>query len=232
MLGRFGLVAPRPDCQSCGPALDPRVQPGQYSSQDFTPDPTYLGQSPYDACSEASVYGGNYLNPVQRPLVEWGMPLYLNGPVPPPTLEFGPTNPSVKRFYVYGDYRAALDGIQQNGSEKGVLANRLNLELDYWMTATERIHGSMGPFQDGNDFMRVEFGNGHTRFHDELDFFDADTDTLFFEGDAGAIVGGATGQYAPFDMPVTAGLIPLLFQNGVWMNDAIVGAARHDSCPQ
>ena len=34
-----------------------------------------------------------------------------------------------------------------------------------------------------------------------------------------------TGQYAPFDMPVTVGLIPLLFQNGVWMNDAIVGAA-------
>ena len=53
----------------------------------------------------------------------------------------------------------------------------------------------------------------------------ADTDTLFFEGDAGAIIGGATDQYAPFDMPVTFGLIPLLFQNGIWMNDAIVGAA-------
>ena len=123
-------------------------QPGFYAR------PVVLCSLPYDPCSEASVYGGNYLNPVQRPLVEWGMPLYLNGPVPPPTLEFGTTNPSVKRFYVYGDYRAAAAYINQNGTDQGVLANRLNLELDYWMTATERIHGSIGPFQDGNEFMR------------------------------------------------------------------------------
>jgi hypothetical protein len=225
MLGRYGLVAPRPSCDRCGAALDPRVQRGEYSSQDFTPDPSYYAQLPYNACAEESVYGGNYLNPVQRPLVEWGMPLYLNGPAPPPSLEFGATNPSVKRFYVYGDYRLAATYNNTKGDDAGIVANRLNLELDYWFTATERIHGSIGPFQDGNDFMRVEFGNGRTRFHDELNTFDADTDTLFFEGDVGAMVGGATGRYAPFDLPVTVGLIPLLFQNGIWMNDAIVGAA-------
>jgi hypothetical protein len=225
ILGRYGLIAPRPSCDACGPMFDPRVQQGPYSSQDFTPDPSYYEQRPYDRCAEQSVYGGKYLNPVQRPLVEWGMPLYLNGPVPPPTLEFGPTNPSLKRLYVYGDYRAAATYNNTKGDDVGIVANRLNLDLDYWLTATERFHGSIGPFQDGNDFMRVEFGNGRTRFHDELDLFDADTDTLFFEGDAGAIVGGATGRYAPFDMPVTAGLIPLLFQNGVWMDDAILGVA-------
>jgi hypothetical protein len=209
----------------CEPPIDPRLAPGQYSSGDFTADPSYYDQMPYDSCAAASVYGGQYLNPVQRPLVEWGMPLYLNGPVPPPTLEFGPTNPSLKRFYVYGDYRLAAAYNNTTGDDQGVVANRLNLELDYWMTATERVHASIGPFQDGNDFMRFEFDNKHARFHDELDFFDADTDSLFFEGDAGAMIGGATGTYSPFDLPVSVGLIPLLFQNGIWMNDAILGAA-------
>ena len=36
--------------------------------------------------------------------------------------------------------------------DKGVLANRLNLEWDLWLTSTERFHMFTGPFQDGNDF--------------------------------------------------------------------------------
>jgi hypothetical protein len=82
-----------------------------------------------------------------------------------------------------------------------------------------------GPLQDGNDFNRIEFDDGRGEFFDELDFFDADTDTLFFEGDLGYMLGGWTGRYAPFDLPFTAGLIPLLFQNGVWLEDALIGVA-------
>jgi hypothetical protein len=73
--------------------------------------------------------------------------------------------------------------------------------------------------------MRFEFDEGRGEFFNELDFFNADTDTLFFEGDLGYMVGGWTGRYAPFDLPITAGLIPLLFQNGVWMEDAMLGVA-------
>jgi len=205
------------------PCFDPRAQLSPYSSDDFSPRP--LCDQPYNACDELNVYGGKYLNPTQRPLIELGMPLYDTGPVPPPSLECGPTNPSLKRFYLYGDYRAAAAYNQQNGEDKGVLANRLNLEWDYWITSTERFHVFTGPLQRDNDFQRIEFANGHSKFFNELDFFDADTDTAFFEGDLGYMLGGWTGRYAPFDMPITAGLIPLVFQNGVWMNDAIVGAA-------
>jgi hypothetical protein len=205
------------------PCFDPRAQVSPYSSDDFSP--RLLCDEPYNACDELNVYGGKYLNPTQRPWVELGMPLYDTGPVPPPSLECGPTNPSLKRFYLYGDYRAAAAYNQQNGQDKGVLANRLNLEWDLWLTSTERFHMFTGPLQRNNDFQRVEFDNGDTEFFDELDFFDPDTDTAFFEGDLGYMIGGWTGRYAPFDMPVTAGLIPLVFQNGVWMNDAIVGAA-------
>jgi hypothetical protein len=157
--------------------------------------------------------------------VELGMPLYESGPVPPPSTHCGETNPSLPRFYVYGDYRAAAAYNDQNGRDVGVLAHRLNLEWDLWLTSTERFHMFTGPFQEGNNFMRVEFDDDEAEFFDELDFFDADTDTLFFEGDLGYMIGGWTGRYAPIDLPFAVGLIPLLFQNGVWMEDAIVGVA-------
>lgn len=216
----------KPSSDPCGnvrPCFDPRAQLSPYDVEDFSPGS--LCNGPYNACEELDVYGGKYLNPTQRPLVELGMPLYLNGPVPPPSLDCGPTNPSLPRFYLYGDFRAAAAYNDQNNDAKGVLANRLNLEWDLWLTSTERFHMFTGPLQRNNDFQRIEFNDGHAEFFNELDFFDPDTDTAFFEGDLGYMIGGWTGRYAPFDLPVTAGLIPLVFQNGVWMNDAIVGAA-------
>lgn len=212
-----------PECPGNQPCIDHRAQLSTYSTGDFSPD-AFCDQ-PYDTRAELGVYGDKYLNPVQRPLIEWGFPLYDTGPVPPPSLDCGATNPSLPRFYLYGDYRAAAAYNDQNGNAQGVLANRLNLEWDLWLTSTERFHMSTGPLQRNNDFQRVTFDNGDTDFFDELDFFDADTDTAFFEGDLGYMLGGWTGRYAQFDMPVTAGLIPLVFQNGVWMEDAIVGVA-------
>jgi hypothetical protein len=219
------LAEPRPTGEECdAPCNGRRSARGTYSSEDFAPDPIYDAM-PYNACAEQSVYGGKYLNPTQRPLVELGMPLYQSGPVPPPSAHCGETNPSLPRFYVYGDYRAAAAYNDQNGRDVGVLAHRLNLEWDLWLTSTERFHMFTGPFQEGNNFMRVEFDDGEAEYFNELDFFDADTDTLFFEGDLGYMIGGWTGRYAPIDLPIAVGLIPLLFQNGVWMEDAIVGIA-------
>ena len=196
-----------PESPGDQPCIDRRAQLSPYSTDDFSPDPLY--DQPYDACAELGVYGDKYLNPTQRPLIEWGFPLYDTGPVPPPSLDCGPTNPSLPRFYLYGDYRAAAAYNDQNGNAKGVIANRLNLEWDLWLTSTERFHMFTGPFQRGNNFQRVEFDNGDSEFFNELDFFDADTDTAFFEGDLGYMLGGWTGKYAQFDMPVTVGLIPL-----------------------
>ena len=215
-----------PPCEQFheAPCIDPRAQLAPYSSEFFAPD-LFYGHRPYDACREQDVYGGKYLNPVQRPLIEWGVPFYDTGPVPPPFERCGVTNPSLPRFYLYGDYRAAAAYNDQNSGDKGVLAHRINLEWDLWLTATERFHMSTGPFQEGNDFMRLEFDDGGSEFFNELDFFDEDTDALFFEGDLGYILGGWRGRYAQFDLPVAIGLIPLLFQNGIWMEDAILGVA-------
>jgi hypothetical protein len=214
---------PAPSPEPHAPNHDCRAQLSPYSSADFTPDPFYGDQ--YNPRAELGVYGDKYLNPTQRPLIEWGFPLYDTGPVPPPSLGCGPTNPSLPRFYLYGDYRAAAAYNEQNADSQGVIAHRINLEWDLWLTSTERFHMFTGPLQRDNGFQRVVFDDGDAEFFDELDFFDADTDTAFFEGDLGYMLGGWTGKYAQFDMPVTVGLIPLLFQNGVWMEDAIVGFA-------
>ncbi|WP_145246062.1 hypothetical protein [Aeoliella mucimassa] len=202
------------------PASDCRADLSTCYESDFSHDPFY-DSCPLDVGAELNVYNGKHLVPVQYPLMELGLPFYRKGPIPPSLEILGPTNPVQQKFYVYGDYRI---GVAQNdlvGRDITVLAHRLNLEIDYWLTSTERFHMFSGPFQEGTNFMRVEEGE----FIEELDFFDPDTDTMFFEGDLGQIAGGLSSSYAAFDLPFTVGLVPLLFQNGIWMQDAMLGFA-------
>src|SRR5690606_20989308 len=107
------------------------------------------------------------------------------------------------------------------GGEKTVLAHRLNLEVDLWLTATERFHMFHGPFQEGNAFMRFE----DCEFLNECDVFDSNTDAHSSEEGPGQMWRGLEGVYAPFDLPIAVGLVPMLLQNGIWMQDTMVGAA-------
>jgi hypothetical protein len=122
---------------------------------------------------------------------------------------------------VYGEFRSGV-GVNKNvNGDFNNWANRLNLDMDLEITATERIHAFMGPMDRAGDFTRVDFT-------DDIDFVDRTDirlDTLFFEGDAGAIFGGLTDQNAPFDLPFSFGFLPLFYQNGIWANDNVMGAA-------
>ena len=202
------------------PASDCRAQLSTCYESDFSHDPFY-DHCPLDVGAELAVYNGKHLVPVQYPLMELGLPFYREGPIPVSPELLGPTNPIQQKFYVYGDYRIAAAQNDLVGRDITVFAHRLNLEIDYWLTSTERFHMFSGPFQEGTNFMRVEEGE----FFEELDFFDPNTDTMFFEGDLGQILGGLSSSYSSFDMPFTVGLVPLLFQNGIWMQDAFVGFA-------
>lgn len=234
-VGRFGLFPPPPvkPCEAVAPegaaegapapaarASDCRATPAPCDPCDFSPDPGYVGWT-YCPDVERDAYAGKYPVPVQRPWVEWGFPLYDWGPVPRSETWLGPTNLVQQKFYVYGDWRVGAAQNQNIAKEDTVLAHRLNLEADYWITSTERVHAFFGPFQEGNAFMRVEDG----RYFNELDIWDADTDTLFFEGDLGQMLAGCEGRYSQLDLPITAGLVPMFLQNGVWMQDAFWGAA-------
>ncbi|MCG8448298.1 MAG: hypothetical protein MI725_01805, partial [Pirellulales bacterium] len=94
-----------------------------------------------------------------------------------------------------------------------------------WITATERFHMFWGPMDKRNDFTRLEYNFGEVEYIDNWDGWDERTDTMFFEGDLGYLLGGLQGIEAPFDLPFAVGLIPLVFQNGIWIEDAFVGAA-------
>lgn len=213
-----GVVQARPhqaDCQAC---------PAPFSSIDFTPDPFYDCYG-WDACAELGVYGNKHLNRTQRPLLEWGVPFYSNGPLPRSETWLGPTNLVQPKFYLYGDFRTAVAYNDNGINEQTVWAGRLNLEFDFWITATERFHMFWGPLDEQNQFLSLVYDEGDVEYVDHWDGWDEGTDTMFFEGDLGYLVGGWRGIEAPFDMPFAVGLIPLFFQNGIWIEDAFVGAA-------
>ena len=202
--------------------LDCYGQAVPYSGDAFFAPP--ISSCPADPTAEALIYRGKTPVQTQRPWVELGRPLYTGGIYPPAnSFFFGETNLLQPHFYVYGDYRTGV-GVNENqqGSARS-WAQRLNLDMDWQFTATERLHAFMGPLDRTNDFTRLDFSDSQN-----IEFVnrtDLRLDTLFFEGDAGAIIGGREGTYSPFDLPFSFGLMPLVYQNGIWMEDAAIGAA-------
>jgi hypothetical protein len=215
------LSAPRIPFVGEEPARDSAATIAPYSPLDFAPDAYNV--APPEANSADATYRTKTPVPVQRPWVEWGRGFYLPGQYPPGGTLFGPTNLTLPHYLVYGDLRTVMASNHKDNIDNNVWATKLQLENDWKWTATERVHALFTPLNRLNEVTRLEHVNGQpTRFHD---VFNANPTTAFFEGDAGAILGGFQGVDSRFDMPFTVGLIPLFFQNGVWMNDAILGAA-------
>lgn len=206
------------------PATDHPGGPGTcevpYSGLDFSPDP--FGYVPFDPWSEAQAYQGKRLNANQRPLLELGKPLYQIGQLPVSKTFLGRTNLIHPRFVTFGDFRTAVGTNAVGGRYRGVWGTVLNLEMDLRVTATERFHAKVGPLDRNGQVTRIEFDSNGTTFFNNTDF---EFDTGFFEGDLGAIAGGMVDEVLPFDLPFTVGAIPLLYQNGVWMDDAFIGLA-------
>jgi hypothetical protein len=189
----------------------------------FRPDPRY--EKKYDAKGQSDIYGGKSAVEPPRPLLEIGREQYTSGIYDQSSTLFGKLNPLLPGLSVYGDWRMAVAYNSNNGRDIAQIATRLNLDVDFKITATERIHAFFTPLQEGGaKFTRFEFGggDGDRKFTDELDL---DPQTLFFEGDVGSIYSGFSGKEAGFDLPFTVGLFPLFLQNGIWANDAILGGA-------
>jgi hypothetical protein len=191
-----------------------------FQPTDFAPNP-FVPQ-PLDACKEIATYYGKLPVDVQRPWVEWWRPFYTGGMYEPGVPVFSDVNLLTPSFLVYGDYRTGVGLHRDNGNDVRSWAHRLNLDMDLRLTGTERFHMFAGPLDHNGRFTRLDFSNNDVDFEEELDF---QPETAFFEGDLGAITGSYLGVDAPFDLPFTFGLVPLLYQNGIWMEDAIVGFA-------
>lgn len=188
----------------------------------FSPPPTIQHPSWKTVDSPELVYDLKYPVPVQRPWIEWGRQFYAPGMMEPGGRIFGEFNLTHPMFLVYGDFRTGI-GVGENAANSfSNLAGRLNLDLDLWLTSTERFHGFVGPLNNGNQFTQVNFDDGNLDFEG---VFNANLVAGFFEGDIGYMLGGLTNNPAEFDLPIAAGLMPLLYQNGIWMEDVVTGVA-------
>lgn len=189
----------------------------------FRPGPAYDGK--YNAEEQADIYGAKSAVEPPRPLLEVGREQYTSGTYNESSTLLGELNPLLPGLAIYGDWRTAVAYNNNNGKDIAQIATRLNLDVDFKITATERFHAFFTPIQEGNaKFSRFEFGggDGNDKFNDE---FDVDPQTIFFEGDIGSLYAGFSGQEAGFDLPFAVGLFPLFLQNGIWANDAILGGA-------
>jgi|CXWL01.1.fsa_nt_gi hypothetical protein len=210
------------------PAVDPGATVVAHDEGAFRPDPAYQA-APYDPAAQEAIYGGKHLNPTARPLVELGRPLFDRGAYERAGLGLGDLNPTAQHFLVYGDVRVAAawndDGVRDAAGEtgQGRVAVRLNLDFDWKLTATERLHFFIRPFDKDGRFLRYDFGGKDDDGFEER--FDSNLETLFFEGEVGPIVAGLTGRDHRIDIPFAVGLVPLLTQNGVWLQDAFEGLA-------
>jgi hypothetical protein len=209
--------------KGAGPTkMSSEAKPAKLDKKAFAPDPSYPDKS-YDAKAQIQIYGGKSAVPTPRPLVELGRPIYVEGPFKPDLDIVGRKNLVSLSFNVSGDWRTAV-AVSDSGNQEVVrVATDLNLDLDLKLTATERVHALLEPFDQGGQFLNYQFagddrdqGNGTV---------DVNLSTLFFEGDFGSIYAGLADEYTSVDLPFSFGLMPLLFQNGIWMDDAFVGAA-------
>jgi hypothetical protein len=189
----------------------------------FQPDPQY--EKKYSVEEQVDIYGAKSAVEPPRPLLELGREQYTSGIYDESSTFLGGTNLLLPGLAIYGDWRTAVAYNNNNGKDIAQIATRLNLDVDFKITSTERLHAFFTPLQENNNkFTRFEFGggNGNEKFNDEFDF---EPQTLFFEGDLGSLYSGFSGKEASFDLPFTVGLFPLFLQNGIWANDAILGGA-------
>jgi hypothetical protein len=204
------------------PITDPATRRAKHSAEDYRPDP-YYPDEPYDVSAELEIYGGKRAVRTPRPLLELGFPQYREGSFGPGHDLIGSKNLVRPQLLVYGDWRTAV-ALNNNGeTETGLIATRLNLDIDLKITATERLHAFVRPIDQGGKFSRYEFFGDDRSQGDPV--FDVNIENLFFEGDIGSIYSGLADRYVAYDVPITFGLVPMFIQNGIWLEDAFVGGA-------
>jgi hypothetical protein len=212
------------------PAMSPeaRLLPDEPGPEMFGKQPVY--PDTYDADAQLAIYGGKHMNRTAFPPVDLGLGLYERGAYDPRPTLFGAKNPVLQAFMAYGDLRVA-GATYDNGvpgangkTDHREIAARLNLDMDLQLTATERFHAFVRPLDRNGSFTRLQFGDtgGQDRFIHELNF---NVKTLFFEGDFAAIGSGLHGAARRYDRPFALGRVPIATQNGIWIEDAIDGAA-------
>jgi hypothetical protein len=229
VLATFGMLLAAPGVtygQTAAPAT-PQMSPGAAAVPDdqgvYKPDPSYTA-TPYDPKAQIDIYGGKHAIDEPRPIEALRLQ-YEGGPFDQGLTFLGDRNLVFPAFQAFGDWRSAVAWNKQNNKQTiGQIATTVDLDVDLAITSTERLHGLFKPLERKNEFTRCEFfgpqadGECHVKAN-------AIPQDLFFEGDLGSIYTGFSGQYTTLDLPFAVGMMPMIFQNGIWVNDAFTGGS-------
>ncbi len=152
------------------------------------------------------------------PLLEWGPDYFAPG-----RIGQGFTLPTgavwQPQWVAWGTLRTALQGEWGDGRDSAEWANRLELYGQLSLTPTERLVVSLEPLHEGTDASGYRFGLDGARagFNGE---FDADVETLYFEGDFGELFPSLDrADRWPLDLGFMVGRVPVVYQDGFLIDD-------------
>lgn len=205
---------------STEPIIPDDAKKVEHSKDVFSSDPTYEDK-PYSPDAQYEIYGAKQDAPTPRPLLELGRPVYTDGPFQPGIDLVGRKNLLFPGLAIFGDWQTAVEYNDNGGDERGHVATTLNLNIDLKLTGTERIFAFVRPLEKDGQVTRYEFFGDDEDGSDEN--FNGNVDALFFEGDLGSIMTGLTDEEQTFDLPFAFGFTPLLFQNGIWADETVIG---------
>ena len=124
-------------------------------------------------------------------------------------------------FWVYGNYRTALQYFDDGTNETSEWANRLDLYGNLHLSGTERLLIGVSPLNENGRF------SGYT-FEPDVDHpwnneFNTQVTRLFFEGEVAEIFPNLDpDDRGIYDVGFAVGRQPLFFQEGIMINDSTV----------
>ncbi len=128
------------------------------------------------------------------------------------------------RLWAYAINRTAFQTFDNGFSgrpRETEIANRLDLFVNLQLTGTEKILLGLRPTDNNRPdrFTRYTFEGEERGFNDEFGF---NVETLFFEGDFGSLFPNLDqAGILPIDYGFTIGRQPVVFQEGILINDTI-----------
>ncbi len=250
-----------PPAEKISPAPVVASQPGAGTSVNLAPDPEEPRQTseekPEKSPSEKPAAAGNKVQegkpstdengdtsrlsedpiPLEKlpvrpnPLIELGQHFLGTGTLPKGfTLPGGATwQPA---FLTWGTLRSAIHDVEAgNNTRQAAWLNRADIFGQLNLTPTERVIASFRPLDENGKFAGVTFS---PRRRTENDHYNGVVRTLYFEGDFGEMFPDLDPSDSHLlDYGLAVGRMPLSFQEGMLINDAInaFGVVRNSLRP-
>ncbi len=171
-----------------------------------------------------------------RPLLELGNPFLGSG-----TLKKGFELPTgavwQPSLLVFGTLRTAYQSFDNEAGRYSELASRLDLFGNLQLSGTERVVAGFRPLDRNGRFTSYVLASDlpGTKQDELVDELNGELTSLFFEGDFGEIFPNLSrDDFTPTDIGFSVGRQPLLFQDGLLINDSIdgVGLTRNTLQPR